>query len=739
MFTQYYFPNSILNILNDNLEPAFCKGSKDKVMNEAISFDIEATSTYTKDGKKIAFMYAWALDIFDCTIIGREWSEFVNTINTISNFYGLNPKKRIIVYVHNLSYDLQFFRKWFEWDYIFSTHTRKPLYAITKNGIEFRCSLRLSGYKLSKVGEQMGIEKLPDFNYTEIRTPITKLTFREYQYIIHDVKIVSAYIRKKIADESGIINIPFTKTGYVRRLCRHKCLRDKYKSGYYSKMIHTMVLTFDEYLTAKSAFMGGFTHTAFNHSGHVRYNVRSFDFNSSYPTVLIAEKYPMSAGEEIKHCSKKELSERLESSQCAIVELELENVKNKFKYESYLSQSRCSICEANETTKVIINNGRVYSAGKIVVTITNVDYQIMKKVYDFDIVRYNHFYVYKTEYLPKPFVECILELYKTKTELKGVPNVDEEYMNAKENLNSMYGMTVTDIVRKFIDYDYDENEWDDIIRVRNKLPPKEFTDAEKEKQIEKENKKKGRFMYYLWGIFCTAYARRNLWYGITECGYDYIYSDTDSIKILNAENHMDFINRYNNWISERLEMAMDFHKLPHELIRPKNKFGKEKPLGVWDNDGNYRKFKALRAKSYMYQKEKPDPIDFIKPNHLKLTRTGSKMPNVWLKKFLYGLRTYHMTVAGVNGNRASEYLLRGNVDNPLSLFNDFLHIPAEWTGKLTHTYCDIPFTARIIDKDGNAFVVHEKSYVHLAPCSFDMSLGKQYRSFLLGVKQGLIK
>ncbi len=49
-------------------------------MNEPISFDIEVTSMRTAADEKIAFMYVWMLDIFDCTIIGRTWEQFMETI-----------------------------------------------------------------------------------------------------------------------------------------------------------------------------------------------------------------------------------------------------------------------------------------------------------------------------------------------------------------------------------------------------------------------------------------------------------------------------------------------------------------------------------------------------------------------------------------------------------------------------------------------------------------------------------
>ena len=89
----FYTPTAINWILSKNENPAFCRHNKTQVMNEAISFDTEVTSTYDKDNNKIAFMYCWMLDIFDCCIIGRTWQEFIDVMTIISNFYRLNQNR----------------------------------------------------------------------------------------------------------------------------------------------------------------------------------------------------------------------------------------------------------------------------------------------------------------------------------------------------------------------------------------------------------------------------------------------------------------------------------------------------------------------------------------------------------------------------------------------------------------------------------------------------------------------
>ena len=101
--------------------------------------------------------------------------------------------------------------------------------------------------------------------------------------------------------------------------------------------------------------------------------------------------------------------------------------------------------------------------------------------------------------------------------MKGVQGKEYEYLHNKQLLNACYGMCVTDIAPEPILYDNDI--WTTDLYTL-------------EDQISKYNKAKQRFLFYPWGIYVTAYARRNLFMGIYEFYTDYIYSDTDSIKCI---------------------------------------------------------------------------------------------------------------------------------------------------------------------------------------------------------------
>lgn len=202
---------------------------KIKYYNVPTSFDIETSSFYI-DNEKCAIMYEWTYSFNGFVVIGRTWGEFINMIDRICETLNVNDTQRLVIYVHSLSFEFQFMRKFFAWKDVFALDTHKPIRALTVGGVEFRCSYVLSGYSLETVAnnlQSVSIKKLRgDLDYSLIRTPITPLTQQEIQYCINDVQIVIAYIGERIVIDKGIARIPLTKTGYVRRFCRKACFYD---------------------------------------------------------------------------------------------------------------------------------------------------------------------------------------------------------------------------------------------------------------------------------------------------------------------------------------------------------------------------------------------------------------------------------------------------------------------------------------------------------------------------------
>lgn len=688
-----YNINDLNSILEKHKNIKFIKQRKKcEYANAPFSFDIESSSFYNSKNEKQAIMYAWGFGIVDRVIIGRTWEEFIHLCNYLVKFYNLSINRRIIVYIHNLEFEFQFFRKYFKRNKIFAMDSRDVLFAITESGIEFRCSYHLSGYSLEKTLEHLSIHKIEklvgDLDYKLIRHNKTPLKENELNYLRNDVLGLLAYIDEKILEEGNITKIALTQTGEVRKLCKTYCYpkgkKDSNNFWKYRKMISNLTInSVDEYVMMKESFHGGFTHANAWRVGKIYKNVSSYDFTSSYPAVLVAEQYPMGTGEHIKIKSRKHFEEQL-NLYCCIFKATFEDLDSIILQEHFLSVSHAFDYEG-----IVEDNGRIVKAKKISYVLTNIDFEILEKCYKWKSLKVSKFYRYMKGYLPKPLILAILDLYKAKTELKDVKGSEKEYMHSKEKLNSIFGMCVTSIVRDEIIYENDQ--WEKI----EQTPENMIT------ILEKYNKSFNRFLFYLWGVFCTAYACKNLWLGILSLGMDYIYSDTDSLKFLNLEKHQSFFIKYNALERKKLEIALNHHNLDFYLVEPSTIKGKKKLLGEFDYEGEYQMFKTLGAKRYLTYKDEK----------LKLT------------------------CSGVNSKYAIPYMIEkfGSVEEVFNNFKDELEIPKGYTGKMIHTYLDDKQEGMIRDYLGYSCYYKEESSIHLEDTSYNLTMSDKFLDYLLGI------
>ena len=695
----YYNKSELINYLTSlKITTTYKKECGIKIAyNEVVaSLDIETTSTEVR-GDKFAFMYEWTFGIEDFICYGRYWSEFLELCETLQQHFNTDSGNRIVIYVHNLSYEFQFMYKLFNWESVFAVNIRKPIKCLTTLGLEFRCSYILSGLNLALTAKNLTMYKIEkmvgDLDYSLVRTPLTPLSDLELRYCEYDVKIVICYIREQLQEYKTITKIPLTNTGRVRQYVRNNCLysrkshkktnRSKYHN--YRELMENLTLTPKTYKLCKLVFQGGFTHANYDKVGEILENVHSIDFTSSYPAVMLSEKYPMSTPKEIDDVSRETMEARFKKKNfCYMFFAKFTNITSK-RNECYLSESKCF-----NKVKPVVNNGRIYTAESLLTAITNVDYEIIKACYTFESVEFSNVYEMYCEYLPKPIITSILDLYEKKTTLKGVAGMESEYLKSKGMLNSVYGMSVTDIVQEehtLVNYNWVTKE------------------SDTDEKINDYNTSKNRFLFYPWGIFVTAYARRNLWSGILAIGDDYIYSDTDSIKFLNYEAHKDYIEHYNNYITFKLKEMCDYYNLPYTAISPKTNKGISKPLGVWDYEGEYKYFKTLGAKRYMYYDD-----------------------------------DLHITIAGLSKSQGVDYIKSQceSVKGMFNFFNTNMSIPAEGTGKKTHTYIDDYKEYEITDYLGNTSLIKSESSIHLSECEFTLSLSQEYERFLSMFVDGYI-
>lgn len=656
------------------------------------AFDIETTNfTDPETGDPATVMYVWQLGIMGLVCMGRTWDQFKDLLGRLRDALDLSVTRRLLVYVHYLGFEFQNFRHYLEWDEIFALDVREPVSALS-GGIEFRCSYKLSGYGLGKLGDELHYHKITkasgELDYDLLHHSGTPLTAEEIDYCVRDVLVVMAYIDEEIAREGHITRLPLTKTGYVRKYVRRACLyprKDKEgrESRLYKLLMRNMVMTPDEYRQLRRAFCGGFTHASARMADRTLRDVDSIDFTSAYPYVMIAYQYPMSRAKLVERIGD-DLPYYL-VHYCCLLDIRLEGVTPRINNDHYLSSSKCHY----DRSATVVDNGRIVRSSWIETTVTDIDLRIIRRFYNWDKLLAANLRIYTRGYLPTPFVRVVLDLYEAKTSLKGVEGKEIEYTVAKGMLNALYGCCVMDPCRP--EYLYDAGVW---------LDPKE---PDLNEAIEKYNEDKKRAFPYPWGVWVTAYCRYNLLTSICAIGDDYIYADTDSIKLQNWDRHAAFVAAYNQRVERRLRRAMEYHKIDFDRVCPKTVKGEAKMLGVWDHEtakAKYTRFKTLGAKRYITEQEGRISI----------------------------------TVSGVNKREAVPYLLeKYGPDHVFDEFRDGLEIPPGKTGKLTHLYIDEPMRGTITDYLGNTADYEQLSGVHLSPCGYSLSM-QAYLDYLRGLR-----
>ena len=556
--------------------------------NNIIGYEKGFSSDYWNSLKPLALPYIWQFSINDEVYYGREFNDFINVLNDIKR-----RKLTCIIWVHNLAYEFQFLCNILTWKSVFAKTPHKPMKCVSNEypNIEFRCTYMLTRLSLESWGKQIGMpKKVGDLDYEKIRTPLSQLNDKEIGYCERDCIVVYKGIKKYIEKYDNQWKIPLTQTGTVRQVVKELLFQDET----YSKKIKRLVpKSAEEYKRLQQVFAGGYTHANRKYAGIVIEDyIEHYDFASSYPTVMIAEKYPMQPWTT----TTRVIEEELFDDYAFIYRIVFYDIETK-SYNTYLQLSKCIHFE-----KTQLDNGRILKAKKVELYITEQDYITLNNNYTWEKIEIVEAYKSKKGYLPTPFVDYILQLYENKTELKDVDGMEDLYLQSKQYINALFGMMVTAIIQANVTLE------DDIWSVE-KLT--EFFIDNKLNQLSSSNPREKRyFLSYSWGCWVTAYARRNLWKCIEKCDKDMIYCDTDSIFVIGKHD----FTWYNNEIVKKLQIACEYHNIDFNRTRPKAPDGKICQLGIFDAEKPCNEFITLGAKRYVERR--------IEDNKLHLTVSG---------------------------------------------------------------------------------------------------------------------
>lgn len=623
--------------------------------NTVCAFDIETTRI---PGTDHSIMYIWQFAIkgYPC-IVGRTWEEFLFFMRKVDE--ALKQDLRLVIFVHNLSYEFQFLAgiyKFKEYE-VFATDNRQILYCrMMKNRFEFRCSYKLSNTNLKTFLKDYGAEHQKvsgdEFNYDLVRYPWTELSDLEMQYCINDVLgLVEAVDCLMKTENDNYFSLPFTSTGYVRRDVKAALAGNDLAKETYPD--------YETYCMLKWAFRGGDTHANRWYAGKIMHNVHSFDRSSSYPDVMINRKFPVTAFEDY---DPEKLETALKRGYACVMHLLLCGVelRDKFCGNPYIPLAKCK-----HVAGEVCDNGRILSAKHLEICCTDIDYEIMREQYYFsaDCITLK---VASYGELPQSFKDVILSLYRDKTRLKGVSGMEAEYALSKTKINACYGMCVQDPVKQNIIFR------NGVFMLDEHRTPQEILEAGRKKA----------FLPYAVGVWVTAWARKALFDGIKIVGQTgFVYCDTDSVKFV---GEADFTEFNTNCIKDDKASG----------AWAKDRKGELHYMGVYEQEPDYKRFATIGAKKYAYE-DQDGKLHITIAGVNKQKGAVELAENGGLETFVQAVDFEHEFTFRAAGGLDSVY---NDLDEPIPYFADGRSIlitrnvclrPSSYTLGITQDYLDI--------------------------------------------------
>lgn len=600
----------------------------------------------TKDNHVCAFSIAIRYKHDNiCCLYGHDPVEFIDCLNKItSNMRG----KYTYLYFHNLTYDYQFLRLFLYQEYGYpkrqlNTKPHYPIYIEFNNGLVLRDSLILAQRNLDKWGKDLNVEHqkaVGSWDYDLIRNQDHQFNEDELLYISNDV-LCGVECLEATADilNKSIASMPWTATGIPREelyfISKYNYAREKFLK---------VAPTFEQQQILERIFHGGYTHgNRYYYSQVITDLIECHDFSSSYPYVMLSEKFPITRFYPIDNISIQEI---LDLSGKYAFMFKLIMVAPALKDYKNTPMPALQLSKCDKIINPVIDNGRVLSADYLEIWLTEQDLFIIEEQYQY----MKHLcievqYAYK-DYLPRWFTDYVYKLYVDKCALKGVDNI--QYQIQKAKLNSCYGMTVTKPLRDEIKEDYETGDF----FIDDKYNTEEY---------EKYLKRRKSFLPYFWGVWVTAYAMRNL-FELGKCidyengGY-WVYSDTDSIYAHNWNG--DKLEAYNNKCIEKLAN----NRYYGVTVGSKTYY-----LGVAESDGIYKEFKFTGAKRYC----KRDLEGKLSITVAGVPKSGAKCLNDDINNFSTGFCFDGITT----GKLQHEYIFRGGIyiDEDMNITGDSINL-----------------------------------------------------------------
>lgn len=417
-------------------------------------------------------------------------------------FYSSSDFKELKKFLHSFNYDLIIWTYWLGGLYynlpqeIFGENPEIntggngkffPKEIKTENRLIFRDSRELSKMTLEDMGAQLG------FSSTVNSVAIICKWITLLKDLIGVEKVSQLPISQgKLYRTKVEFSEEFNKNGYIATLSQSQM---RYQDG---KGIWKDEKTYEKF---HNGFRNGLITRDTNKDGKKIKNVLYADITSAFPAVMYTKKFPWSFT-KINMVGAKDPSFFFSCYRHPVKE---RCFFGKFTFTNLSLKKEAPCATVVENTE-FVTFAPVYSS-----YMTDIEYQIICKFYNFDSVVCEDMYKADLVELDKREKKIIYELFQEKQKAQGTP----QYGFYKILLNAAFGNKCIKMARPNYDYHYDNRNY-----------------------------------YYPEGIWIAAIQRKIMADIIWDLGDDFIYTNTDSVICHNTPKARKIIEDYNSTVEE---------------------------------------------------------------------------------------------------------------------------------------------------------------------------------------------
>lgn len=661
--------------------------------NLVAAFDLE-TSAVTQDeaGRNtiedelphdFAFMYIWQLGIEDIVVYGRTWDELRECLMDIHAALHLAPDYKLIVFDQKLKYDFFFFKSELEIspnDFL-AKDVHEVLKCTVNDVFEFRDSKVYSERDLATMGVEVGYNKIEGFDYGLIRHALTPLSDFELEYCCRDVEILIKYFQRERDTYSFVRNIPITAT----RIGKDKIYKNFRDIGFISYTRSNQLRDTPEDLIMlgklQKAFFGAFNYSDLVRENKIMHDVTYADMSTMYGSIILLEKFPL---KKFKPLPLPESADELLTDKyknlALLITIRVRDIENKYPNFLTLPVSK----EWDYTRPVEVYKDKLKKAKKIIMTITDIDFKLLKQFYTCKSIDVLELYGSYYQPLPNYIIKTVVELIEAKKKKGAEMAAIEEKRKLTDAEQSDYNRVKTQVARIYG------------IFVQKPLLPRYTVNKQGIVEVLKDDegkplldfvKKEHDPVLYQWGVWITSRGREWILRNVAAIAMEQrgsrfvnnnnvLYTDTDGLYALGDISHI--IARHNAEIQAKLRYFCEMNRLYHYKFEDLQGIGEFKVK-------HFPLYKTIGLKKYAYVDQHGNFITKI---------SGLSKDNVFFDKYSTNMEK-------------------------LEALQPEMEIGAEEARNRLATYYNDKIEATVIDYTGQPLEITARSYIVLGVQKFD--------------------